>query len=191
MIRVGLVGEDPNDTASIKHLLEKKYSNKVKFLPLARRIRGDQLESAKLRKSLPIEFTENKCSFVIYIRDLDAFESQSAKVQERKRWFKSLDSVINNKGILLLNIWELEALILGDIDTFNSIYKINHKFSSNPMLQDKPKELLKRITSHTNKQYKEAHCPELFKLLDIDKIEKSCLCFKNFIADFEKKLKKP
>ena len=188
MIRVGLVGEDPYDTLSIKHLLEKRYNKRVQFYPLVKGIKGHNLDAPKIKKLLPIEFTDKKCKFIIYIRDLDAFETQKAKVQSRKKWFLELDAQINKQGILLLNIWELEALILADFDTFKQAYKTDHKFSSDPMRQENPKELLKRMTSRSNKQFKEAHCPELFKQLDITKIEENCLCFKNFIIDFDKKL---
>jgi hypothetical protein len=56
------------------------------------------------------------------------------------------------------------------------------------MLQKEPKELLKRLTSKANKQFKESHCPDLFKHLDIDQIEKNCGCFKDFIEEFDKKI---
>ena len=188
MIRVGLVGEDPSDTSSIKNLLEKRYKRKVQFHPLTKTGTGYDLDSYKTKKSIPIEFEERKCQFIIFIRDLDAFQSQKLKLQKRIKWFKDLDALINNKGILLLNIWELEALILADIGTFNKAYSINYKFNGNPMLQKEPKELLKRITSKSQKQFKESHCPGLFKLLDIDTIEKNCGCFKDFIEEFNKKI---
>lgn len=188
MIRVGLVGEDPNDTLSIKNLLNQRYSRVVKFYQLAKRVKGFQLDNPKIKKSLPIEFADSKCSFIVYIRDLDGFQSESKKLQAKLNWFKALDAVINKEGLLLLNIWELEALIFSDIDTFNSIYKINHRFKGNPMLQREPKEILKKITSKEKKRYKESHCPELFKQLSIDNVENNCGCFRDFIQEFNKKI---
>jgi hypothetical protein len=188
MIRVGLVGEDPNDTLSIKNLLEKRYKGKVQFYQLARRVMGYQLDNPKIKRSLPIEFEEHECKFIIYIRDLDAFKSQDDKLKAKIKWFKDLDSVVNGEGILLLNIWELEALILGDIETFNKIHQTTHKFTGDPMLVKEPKEFLMRLTSKSKKQYKEAHCPEIFKQLNIDEIEKKCGCFKDFIKEFNEKI---
>lgn len=190
MIRVGLVGEDPNDTSSIKNLLETKYKTKVHFEPLVKGIKGHQLDSPKIKKALPIEFEDQKCKFVIYIRDLDAFKSQNNKLKAKTKWFKDLDALVNKQGLLLLNIWELEALILGDLDTFNSIYKTSHKFTQDPTLVADPKKLLKQITTAANskKIYKESHCPEIFKQLNIANIEKRCSCFKDFITEFDKKL---
>lgn len=188
MIRVGLVGEDPNDTLSIKNLLEKTYYQRVKFLPLARRICGFQLDNPKIKRSLPIEFADAKCKFIIYIRDLDAFTSEKGKLRAKIEWFKDLDSTINKKGILLLNVWELEALILSDIETFNSIYKINFKFAADPMLQKEPKELLRRITSKSKNKFKESSCPDIFKKLNISNIEKRCASFESFVKEFEERL---
>ncbi|GAA3965824.1 DUF4276 family protein [Mucilaginibacter dorajii] len=189
MIKVGLVGEDPNDTSSIKNLLDKRYKGRVQFRSLAKGIKGHQLDSPKIKKSLPIEFEDQQCKFIVYIRDLDAFKSQEDKLQTKTKWFKDLDALVNNEGILLLNIWELEALIFGDIETFNKIHSIDHKFKSDPMKVKDPKEVLKHLTSKSKKQFKESHCPEIFKQLNIDKIEAKCACFRDFIAEFDEKLK--
>jgi len=189
MVRVGLVGEDPNDTSSIKHLLENRYKDKVHFLPLAKGVKGFQLDNPKIKRSLPIEIETQKCRLVIFIRDLDAFKSQTDKVQVKIQWFDGLNNAVNNCGILLLNIWELEALILGDIETFNKIYQIKHKFTGDPMLVKDPKEKLKQLTYNSQKQYKESHCPDLFKELNIDQIESKCAFFKEFLTEFDAKLK--
>jgi len=188
MIKVGLAGEDPNDTLSIKNLLEKRYSKKVLFCQLAKRSMGYQLDNPKIKRSLPIEFASANCDFILYIRDLDALRSDKLKLKAKLDWFKDLDAAINKKGILLLNIWELEALILGDMATFNKLYKVSHKFKGDPMFEDKPKETLKNLTFKSQKQFKESHCPEIFKQLDIDLVEKNCSCFRDFIAQFNNKI---
>jgi len=188
MIKVGLVGEDPNDTLSIKNLLEKRYSQRVQFIQLVRGIKAYNLDAGKIKRTLPIEFADKKCKWIVFIRDLDALKSNIEELDKRIKWFKELDALVKNKGILLLNIWELEALILGDITTFNKEYKINYRFTGNPTTQKEPKEILKRKTFHSYKQFKESHCPDIFKLLDIDLVEKNCSCFKDFIDEFDKKI---
>lgn len=80
MIKVGLVGEDPNDTSAIKNLLDQKYKNRVKFIPLLKRINGYQLDNNKIKNSLSVEFEDRKCKFVLYVRDLDAYKSQTDKI---------------------------------------------------------------------------------------------------------------
>ena len=190
MIRIGLVGEDPNDTSSIANLLNNKYEQSVQFFPLIKMETGYQLDNVKkIKRKLPKEFNDKRCSFIIYIRDVDDFKTNKAKINKLYGWFKDLDSTVNNKGILLLNIWELEALILADIATFNKLYKVSHQYPGDPMVQKEPKEELMRITAHCNKNYKESHCPEIFEQLNFDNVEKNCTYFRDFIIEFDKKLK--
>jgi len=122
---------------------------------------------------------------IIYIRDLDGFSSESEKRRRLDNWFAALNKEFGENGIFLLNIWELEALILSDIETFNQLYKISHKFSKDPTMQDKPKEELKRLTKRGPKKFHEAHCPEVFKHLNIDTVEKNCGYFKSFLAELK------
>lgn len=188
MKRIGLVGEDPNDTRSIKNLLLKKYKSKVHFFQLAKNIRGHQLDNPKIKRSLPIEFKNNKCHFIIYIRDLDGFKSETSKVEQKYNWFKGLDAEINNEGVFLLNIWELEALILADIKTFNDLYKVSFAFKANPMFQKDPKEKLMEVTSNGKREYKESHCPEIFEKLDFDTVKDNCKYFEDFLEEVDEKL---
>lgn len=188
MVRVGLVGEDPNDTSSVKNLLESRYKGKVHFFPLLKGTKGFQLDNPKVKRSLPIEFEGKNCRFIIYVRDLDAFKSQTDKLEEKTKWFKELDATINGKGILMLNIWELEALIFADMDAFNKMYGIAHKSTHDPMRIKEPKEALKKLTHKSQKLYKESHCTEIFGKLNIDTVEKNCGCFKEFITEFDSKL---
>jgi hypothetical protein len=189
MIKIGLVGEDPNDTSSIKNLLQKRYRKRITFYPLVSRIKGYHLDNPKIRRSLPIEFSDKKCKFVIYIRDLDGFKTDHSKIKSRQNWFKEIDKVVNNKGILLLNIWELEALILADIATFNKLYKTSYKYTGDPMVQKEPKEELMRATLKTKRQYKESDCPEIFEKLDFNIVEKKCAYFMQFHKEFKSRLK--
>lgn len=189
MITVGLVGEDPTDTSSIKNLLIQRYKGKVQFVPVIKSITGEQLNSEKFKRSLLSEFKKRKWEFAVVIRDLDAFKSQENKLQERLTWFKEISKIINDCGVFLLNIWELEALILGDIEAFNRVYHTKHKFTGDPMTVKDPKEKLKHLTYKSPKQYKESHCPDLFKELNIDQVESKCAFFKEFLTEFDGKLK--
>ncbi|TFF40388.1 DUF4276 family protein [Mucilaginibacter psychrotolerans] len=188
MVKVGLVGEDPNDTSSIKNLLAKRYNDRIHFVPLLQGTTGTGLDTLKFRKALIVEFKRKQCAFAICIRDLDALKSQTDQLKKRVQWFNNLNESINNQGVLLLNIWELEALVFGDIETFNKIHKINHKSNKDPMFIQEPKEELKKITRKSQNPYKESHCPDLFKQLNIDKIEAKCSCFKEFIKELEGRL---
>jgi hypothetical protein len=102
---------------------------------------------------------------------------------------KELDATINNKGLLLLNIWELEALIFADITTFNKLYNTTYKFSGDQSFKKNPKEELKRITFQKKKKFNESDCPEIFENLNFNTVENNCNYFADFITDFNKKIK--
>jgi len=87
MIKIGLVGEDPNDTKSIQNLLLQEYRGRIKFEILAKRITGYQLDNPKIKRSLPIEVKDKKCQIVILIRDTDGFQSKNSKVMKVQNWF--------------------------------------------------------------------------------------------------------
>lgn len=181
MKRVGIIGENPeNDSKPVKILLEKEYAEKdVHFFVMLKKFRGSQLDgkngrpSQKAIRVLRQEFRVEKPQFVIYIRDLDGLPSEKKKIEVKENWFKLLDKeAANDKGIFLLNIYELEALILADISTFNRLYGVNIAFRKNPMYQSGPKEFLINGTLKSPKrQYQESHAADIFEQLDIEKIK--------------------
>lgn len=186
-MRVGILGEDPNDTASIIGLLQKKYSN-IRFVTLLRNIRGWQLDNPKAIRTLEIEFKDRNCDFVVYLRDLDSHGQDKVALAQKQAWFAKLDQVTNGEGILLLSIYELEALLLADIETFNSIYKTSIKFPGDPSKQRDPKEFLMEKTSKTARKYKESDCPAIFPKLDFNKLVKRCSFFSEFVQQFDAKV---
>jgi len=80
------------------------------------------------------------------------------------------------KGIYLLNIYEIEALILADIDTFNEIYQTKIKTIQNVMEVIEPKEYLKMRA----KNYVESQNPKIFELLQFEKVL-NCTYSKNLL----------
>jgi hypothetical protein len=188
MTKVALVAESKNDAQSFKNLLGRKYRG-LEFTHIAKNRKGSQLDSDKLRKELKAEFAVGAFKYWIFIRDLDALESDSEKLKLKHKWFKELNKTTGDKGVFLLNIYELEALILADINNFNKIFKITLSFKKDPMRQVKPKEFLMEKTTKHHRKYKENDCPELFEKLDISILTKRCGYFKDFIATFDKKLK--
>ena len=184
MTTIGLIGEDPNDTTSIKNLLLQKHPDLV-FKQLLKSERGDGLKNSRLSKALNIEFKRTQPQFVLFIRDADVLPSENDKIEKVEEWFKKLNSVINGKGILLTNIYELEALILADISTFNKVYKTKISVTKNVMYQKDPKEFLIEKTRKTQKQYKVSDCPELFGKLKIDVVLANCTYLKEFYLSFK------
>lgn len=180
MLRIGMVGEYPTDTISVSNLLNKKYSTIVSFFPLIYDIHGSSLDNPKIKHQLRREFQIEKPDFVVFIRDLDGLEHSVELWELRKSYFSAFNSVIDKRGILLLNIFELEALILTDIEAINSYYGINVDHVDDCMKIESPKEYLKSLIP----KYSTGHNPELFSMLQYDLVTKKCRYFKKFDEDF-------
>jgi hypothetical protein len=72
-MKIGLVGEDPNDTKSIENLLVRQYPQ-LNFVTLLYRVNGSMLDNNKAINSIRREFEIQKPDLVIFIRDLDSHE---------------------------------------------------------------------------------------------------------------------
>jgi hypothetical protein len=180
-MKIGLVGEAPNDTQSIKNLLISKYAD-LDFFFMLQRINGASLDSQKTKRFLRIEYETQKPDIVIFIRDLDAILPNRKKLYERKDYFTSSNRVVDKKGIHLLHIYEIEALILADINTFNEIFKVDIKNVDNVMKISEPKEYLRERAS----DYNESKNPEIFEELVFDEVLSNCEYFSRFINNFDK-----
>ncbi len=176
---IGIIGEDPYDTEAIANLLASRYS--LRFKPILKNIKGTQLTSPKTRRLLKIELQSNRYPIIIYCKDLDGLESEKNKIEDANAWFRKLDNVNRNQGILLLNIYELEALILADIETFNRLFKVEVKFPGNPMSLESPKEFLMRKTRHSRRKFGVSENRAVFKELRIEKVMERCKYFREFI----------
>lgn len=182
---IGLVGEAPNDTLSVKNLLVNRFpENKYTYITLLNRVNGDNLEYQKIKRWLRIEFETKKPDIVIFIRDLDGLAHEKDKIKKRKEYFSEFNSVVNKKGIFLLHIYEIEALILTDISTFNKIYNTNIVFKGIPMELEEPKEFLRKQV----RQYSESDNPNIFKEICFE-TAMNCEYFRLFINKFEKDIK--
>lgn len=183
-MKIGLVGEAPNDTESMKNLLIKRYPvEKFNFFSMLQIINGSNLDSQKTKRFLRIEFEQQKPDIVIFIRDLDSTLPNKEKLYERKNYFTTSNNVVNKKGIPLLHIHEIEALILTDVETFNNKYGTTIEEIENVMKIEEPKEFLK----NASKKYNESHNSDIFKLINFDKTL-NCLYFDKFIKNLDKLL---
>ena len=187
MIRIGLVGESPNDTDSIKNLLLGKYSNLI-FKHISGDQTGTQLYNEKTKRIVHSYYEKYKIDFVVYISDMDYHEGDLVRRKFIENWVHNIDKDLPSTGILLLNIHELEALILADIDSFNNHFNSKIKFATDPMKKIKPKEFLMDKTKKHSRTYRESDAPEIFNLLDINKVIEKCEYFGAFIMKFERKI---
>jgi hypothetical protein len=180
---VGIIGEHPHDTEAVANLLVQKFADIVHFKTLLREIHGSMLDSQKTKHLLRKAYENNQADVIVFVRDLDAFEDNREKKLERQTYFNESNKVIDGRGIFLLNIQTLEALIFSDIEQFNAFAKSELRFVDNPMKIDNPKRELKE-----NSSYSEGQCPEIFKHIRIDTVAQNCHYFREFLNEFEKRI---
>jgi len=182
MLRIGMIGEYPTDVNCISGLLLKKYANDISFFPLVYGVHGSELENPKIKHQLRREYQYEKPDFVLFIRDLDGLEDNKFLLDQRKAYFTEFNSVIDRKGIFLLNIYELEALLLSDINLLNAHFETKLEPVEDCMKIPDPKGYLrKRI-----EKYSTGDNTTLFSKLDFDQVLNNCRYFKKFDDDFKK-----
>ena len=104
MVKVGIIGENPTDITCINELLAQKFINEIKFFPLLQNINGSYLEHQKVKHLLRKEYEYQKPNIVIFVRDLDAPRTDNIQLLKRKEYFTDFNSVVDRKGVMLLNI---------------------------------------------------------------------------------------
>jgi len=169
MKRVGIIGENyENDSKPLRNLLSRVFDRQqAVFIPILPKIEGNQLERIrKLLIALKSEIIQKRLDCIILMRDLDGLPSESKKIGIRNKWFKAIDNGTTKKCIPFLIIYELEALILADIATFNKMYKTKYQPKGKPKFQKDPKDLLKKLTAHPKKTYHESHAGEIFQKIN-------------------------
>ncbi len=182
MIKIGLIGEDPTDTGAIKHLMKQKFGKGFHFFTLSKKQTGSKMLNQAAIRAYNFEIQKHKPNHIIVIMDADAIITEKNKIQAKQGLYNNRKKEINCNNILLLNIYELEALALADIDSFNEHYNSKVKFTGSVSHKEDPKKYLK---NETDKKYKESDCPEIFKHLQFDTVMKNCSYFEEFIANFE------
>lgn len=184
-MKIGLVGEAPHDTNSILNLLSRQpLFAGFEFIALINNIHGSLLDNQKTKHILRKQYESEKPDIVIFIRDLDNLEGNKTAFSLRKKYFLSCNSVVDNKGIYLLNIYEIEALIISDIETFNNHFDCSIIYNADPMILEMPKEFLKKRC----RGYAETLNPEIFEHLVFDTILQHCKYFREFIVELKEKL---
>ncbi|MES1223728.1 MAG: hypothetical protein ABUT20_49995 [Bacteroidota bacterium] len=184
MLRIGMIGEYPTDVDCISSLLMKKYEGSIAFFPLIYDLHGSMLENPKIKRQLRKEYEIVRPDFVLFIRDLDGLENNKFLLDQRRAYFTEFNSVVDKKGIFLLNIYELEALLLCDVNLLNTHFEAKLEPIEDGMMIPDPKGYLKERV----KKYSTGDNTTLFSKLDFEHVVNNCLYFKKFDEDFEKRL---
>ncbi|MFK7979490.1 MAG: DUF4276 family protein [Saprospiraceae bacterium] len=194
MKRIGIVGENfDNDSKPIRNLLNIVFEGKGIFIPLLKTYEGNQLERVrKVTDSLNSEIENKNIDLIILVRDLDGLSSETEKIRRRNQWFSKIEKGAKKKCIRFLIIYELEALILADITTFNKIYKTKYQPKGKPKFQKDPKGLLKKLTARPKKTYHESHAADIFQKISHQELLKNhsgkAYSYESFIKELENTL---
>ena len=192
VLTVGLIGENPNDTDALVELLNRRYAGRFAAFQLVKRQTGDRLGSAKTQRMLASNYEQKKPRLVVYIRDLDAPDSDAAKHRERQQEFADIKKVVGKEALFLLHVQQFEALLWADIETFNRHYGVSLTAKGDPTTIKEPKLKLISATDKpkAGKQYSPNHSTELAAKLDYDELLRKCSYFREFDEAFAKKLVK-
>lgn len=173
MKRIGIIGENyDNDSKPLRNLLSRVFNRQeALFIPILPKFQGNQLE--RIRKviiALKSDIITKRLDYLILMRDLDGLPSETKKINTRNDWFEKVEDGVSKKCVRFLIIYELEALMLADIATFNKLYKINYKSKGNPKFHKDPKGTLQKQTAYPKKTYHESHAADIFQELDHQKL---------------------
>jgi hypothetical protein len=187
---VSIIGEHPdNDALALSYILKDVVKNDVEFTFPLRQYRGSDLDSHSFWGDLRAEFRAEEPKYVILVRDLDGFISETEKLRNRDEWFRKANIEVKQTGIFFLAIYEMESLILADIQNFNKYYKLKEKPVGNPMM--KKKEDVKKLTEKTQKgKYSESDAPKIFQTLDFKTVydnHKGERSFQAFVKELKTK----
>lgn len=189
-VRVGLLGESPNDTAALKVLLQQKYAGRIQIFPLLKNLKADKVSGLKALRMLPKVYAAERPEVVVFIRDLDALASNTAQWQKRQKEFNDINERVGGKGIFLLHIYEFEALIMAHIAPFNLLYKCAYNPQPDPMRIVDPKGKLQAASRKSKRgEYSENDCEEVCGHLDYDELVKNCGYFRDFDLAFALKVR--
>ena len=175
MKRIGIISENyPYESKAYRVLLENGFEkNQVQFLPLLKTIHSDYQNARRVVRFLTPELKTVKIDALIVVRDLDGLPTEEDKITERQLWFDTIEKGIEKTNCLFfLAIWELESIVLADINSFSKWCGKNVKvtFTGNPMFKDNPKEFLKQ---KSNEKYAESNAAEVFATLDFATVVKN------------------
>jgi hypothetical protein len=172
-IKVGIVGEHPqNDAEALQLLLNSVAKTNVELSVKMDKFRGGQLDGEKFFRSLAAE--AQFLDWIILVRDLDGLLSESKKLSVKDLWFQKANKCADKKGIFFLVIYEMEALILADIDAFNDYYDLKTNPIGDSKSKTESKEILKKLTAKTKKgKYQEEHALDIFKNLKFQTVYKN------------------
>ncbi len=175
--KVGIIGEHPqNDAEAMIALLERYKQDNVCFeLIDVKNFRGSAMLNHTFAGVLASQIYGEDFDHLIVLCDLDfkkdKHKRENDKIKDRDKWFIKVNKAINGIGVFFLIIYELEALMLCDLDTLCQFFQREFAFDGKPIEEKDPKGILQSATQKTNvKKYEERDAKAIFKKLNFEKI---------------------
>ena len=178
--RVGVAGESTFDTKAIRNLLQKQYGLRAQFIALPLRLQGGQLDGNKSRTMFRLTYQSLRPDLVIIFRDLDGPEGDHAKQKERQKLFQELNNLIERKGLFLLHIYTIEALLIAHIEVFQKKYGWQCRVPADPTIIPKPVQFLRNASRSSKRPYEKAFCADLMEQVDYAFLTRRCRYFHDF-----------
>ncbi len=172
---IGIIGEHPNnDSLALIALLKRFVCDdwELKVCDL-KGLRGSRLDNYRdFQALLQIEKSEENYERFIIIRDLDGLEKDKAKIKQKESWFKKIKQIINDESYFFLVIYELETLMICDLETINRFFNTSIVLDKNPMEITSPKEeILMRGTEKSPKgKYDPSFSQEIFRTISFQQL---------------------
>ena len=187
-VLIGLLGESPNDTKSLEALLGRRYGARLRFVTISPDVTGGQLDSPKLQHIIRANYRFQKPDLVVVTRDLDAPETDRQQRLKRLLFFRKINRGVEGKGIYLLNVQAMEALICADIAVFNARYQCICPVPTDPMTIHDPARFLKEATRPGQPSYGEGDCATLLAAVNYDTVLANCRYFAIFDQELRQRL---
>ncbi len=199
VLRIGIISEHhKNDGEPIATLLQRYFHEKttllqrysrenVKFEQLCSRYRSDRLDTKECFIDLKAQCSAFNPDIIIFVRDLDS----ERKRETRATYFEKCTACAYIKQqIHLLFVYEIEALILADLDVTTQFYHLKKplQLAKSLVKETNPKGFLKAAiweATERKMEYSESDMRELATVLDLELLEKNYPIWSDFIANFD------
>lgn len=186
--RVCVAGESSFDTKPLRDLLHRQYGQGVQFIALPLRLEGGQLDGRKSRTMFRLAYEDKKPNLVIIFRDLDGPADDQAKRREREAHFEEMNALVEHKGLLLLHVYTIEALLIAHVEVFQKKYGWQCRVPANPTTIPKPAQFLRDASRNSNRRYEKALCPDMMELVAYDSLVRRCGYFRDFDASLRQRI---
>lgn len=180
--RVGVVGESSFDTKAMRDLLERQYGQRAQFIDLALRLEGGQFDGHKAKTMFKLRYEAKQPDLIIIFRDLDGSASDKEMRRKREAFFADMNALVGNKGLFLMHVYTIEALLIAHIEVFQQKFGWQCKVPANPTTIPKPAQFLRDASRQSRRRYEKASCPDMMELVAYPFLVKRCRYFAAFDA---------